>query len=43
MLEKNFDHLLNVDNKHLKDTQDTIVELLQAKGIIPQIQESIHV
>lgn len=43
LLEKKFDHLVNVDIKHLKDTQDTIVVLLQAKGIIPQIQESIHV
>ena len=43
LLEKKFDHLVNVYIKHLKDTQDKIVELLQAKCIIQQIQESIHV
>ncbi len=42
LLEKKFDRMVNVDLKHLKDTQDTIVILLQAKGIIPAGAESIQ-
>ncbi len=42
LLEKKFDRLVEVDIKHLKDTQDTIVTLLQAKGIIPTGPKSIR-
>ena len=42
LLEKKFDRLVEVDIKHLKYTQDTIVTLLQAKGIIPTGPKSIR-
>lgn len=42
LLEKKFDRMVNVDIKHLIDTQDTIVVLLQANGTIPTESKSIR-
>ena len=36
LLEKKFDRMINFDFKQMKDTQDTIVTLLQIRGIIPE-------
>ena len=41
LLEKKLDHLINVDIKHLQDTMDTIVALLQMNGTIPTMPGSI--
>ena len=36
LLEKKFDRMINFDFKQMKDTQDTIVTLLQIREIIPE-------